>query len=166
MADVLERAGDPSAALEQLHKALKKNPEDTAVRLRLADLAYARGDAEALRRALAESLQAGAKGDELRQAITLVEGATNLEPYRIDGRKVIAEFEKWEKAGKHMDGNAARVLDYSALWVHPDGSSEMLEHEIQRMQSQEAIGKEAEQAPPEGLVLRLRVIKPDGSVLE
>ena len=166
IADVLERSGDPSAAMEQLHKALKKNPEDTAVRLRLADLAYARGDAEALRRALAESLQAGAKGDELRQAITLVEGATNLEPYRVDGRKVIAEFEKWEKSGKHMDGNAARVLDYSALWVHPDGSSEMLEHEIQRIQSQEAIGKEAEQPPPEGIVLRLRVIKPDGSVLE
>ncbi|MEO8875635.1 MAG: hypothetical protein ABI461_08620, partial [Polyangiaceae bacterium] len=31
---------------------------------------------------------------------------------------------------------------------------------------QEAIGKEAEQQPPEGLVLRLRVIKPDGSTLE
>lgn len=166
IADVLERSGDPSAAMEQLHKALKKNPEDTSVRLRLADLAYARGDAEALSRALAESLQAGAKGDELRQAITLVEGATNLEPYRIDGRKVIAEFEKWEKSGKHMEGNAARVLDYSALWVHPDGSSEMLEHEIQRIQSQEAIGKEAEQPPPEGIVLRMRVIKPDGSVLE
>jgi hypothetical protein len=42
----------------------------------------------------------------------------------------------------------------------------MLEHEILRTQSQEAIGQEAEQKPPEGLVLRLRVIKPDGSILE
>ncbi len=65
-----------------------------------------------------------------------------------------------------MDGNAARVLDYSALWVHPDAASEMLEHEILRIQSQEAIGEQAEQAPPTGLVLHLRVIKPDGSVLE
>ena len=65
-----------------------------------------------------------------------------------------------------MDGTAARVLDYSAIWVHEDGSSEMLEHEIQKLQSQEAINAESETEPPSGLVLRLRVIKPDGRVLE
>jgi len=166
IADVLERAGNPAAAAAELDKALAKNPENATVRFRLADRAFAEGDRGALRRALAESIQAGASVSELRDAITVIEGATNLEPYRIDGRQVIRDFEKWEKGGKKMAGNAARVLDYSAVWVHPDGSSEMLEHEIQRMQSQEAIGKEAEQQPPQGLVLRLRVIKPDGSVLE
>ena len=65
-----------------------------------------------------------------------------------------------------MDGNAARVLDYAATWVHPDGSSEMLEHEILRIQSQEAIGAGGRAGAPTGLVLRLRVIKPDGTVLE
>ena len=45
------------------------------------------------------------------------EGATDLEPYRKDGRAMIREFEAWEKAGHHMDGNAARVLDYAATWV-------------------------------------------------
>jgi cellulose synthase operon protein C len=35
-----------------------------------------------------------------------------------------------------------------------------------RMQSQEAVDKESEQKPPEGLVLRFRVIKPDGTILE
>ncbi|WP_394844622.1 tetratricopeptide repeat protein [Pendulispora brunnea] len=166
IADVLARAGNPAAAAAELDKALAKNPEDATVRFRLADRAFSKGDRGALRRALAESIQAGASVAELRDAITVIEGATNLEPYRIDGKQVIRDFEKWEKSGKKMAGNAARVLDYSALWVHPDGSSEMLEHEIQRMQSQEAIGKEAEQQPPQGLVLRLRVIKPDGSVLE
>jgi len=166
IADVLSRAGNPAAAAAELDKALAKNPEDASARFRLADRAFAKGERGALRRALAESIQAGASVAELRDAITVVEGATNLEPYRVDGRAVIRDFEKWEKGGKKMAGNAARVLDYSAVWVHPDGSSEMLEHEIQRMQSQEAIGKEAEQQPPQGLVLRLRVIKPDGSVLE
>ena len=136
------------------------------MRFRLADLALAKGDATALRRALAGAIQAGASGDALREAISLVEGATHLEPYRIDGRAVIRDFERWEKGGKKREGQAARVLDYAALWVHPDGSSEMLEHEIVRIQSQEAIGKEAEQEPPQGLALRLRVIKADGSVLE
>ena len=166
IADVLARSGDPSAAAAQLQKALSKHPEDAATRLRLADHAYAKGDTMALRRALAEALQAGSKGLEIREAVELIEGASLLEPYRADGRRVIREFETWEKTGKHMEGNAARVFDYAATWVHPDGSSEMLEHEILRMQSQEAVNKEAEQPPPGGLVLNLRVIKPDGSILE
>ncbi len=166
IADVLMRAGDPSAAAAQLEKALAKNPADVQARFRLADHAYAQGDTTALRRALAAALQAGAKGIEIREAVEILEGASLLEPYRKDGRKVIREFEAWEKSGKHMDGNAARILDYAAVWVHSDGSSEMLEHEIVRMQSQEAVDREAEQKPPDGLVLRFRVIKPDGSILE
>ncbi|MDB4943768.1 MAG: Cell division protein FtsK [Labilithrix sp.] len=166
VADVLARSGDPSAAAEQLQKALVKHPEDASTRLRIADHAFATGDTTALRRALAEALQAGSKGLEIREALELIEGASLLEPYRAEGRKVIREFEAWEKKGKRMEGTAARVLDYAATWVHPDGSSEMLEHEILRMQSQEAVSKEAEQPPPGGLVLNLRVIKPDGSILE
>jgi tetratricopeptide (TPR) repeat protein len=166
IADVLARSGDPSAAAGVLEKALVKHPRDAAARFRLADLAYAKGDSAALRRALAAALQAGATSDDLRAAIDLVEGATDLEPYRKDGRSIIREFQAWEKAGHHMDGTAARVLDYSAIWVHDDGSSEMLEHEIQKLQSQEAINAESETEPPTGLVLRLRVIKPDGRVLE
>ncbi|HEX4447422.1 MAG TPA: tetratricopeptide repeat protein [Polyangiaceae bacterium] len=166
IADVLARSGDPSAAAAELEKALAKHPRDVAARFRLADLAYAKGDRGSLRRALAAALQAGAGTDELRAAIDVVEGATDLEPYRKDGRAVIREYQAWEKAGHHMDGTAARVLDYSAVWVHDDGSSEMLEHEIQKLQSQEAINAESETEPPSGLVLRLRVIKPDGKVLE
>ena len=166
IADVLMRSGDPSAAAAQLEKALAKNPADVQARFRLADHAYAQGDTTALRRALAAALQAGSKGIEIREAVEILEGASLLEPYRTDGRKVIREFEAWEKSGKHMDGNAARILDYAAVWVHSDGSSEMLEHEIVRMQSQEAVDREAEQKPPDGLVLRFRVIKPDGTILE
>ncbi|MBX3229735.1 MAG: tetratricopeptide repeat protein [Labilithrix sp.] len=166
IADVLMRSGDPSAAAVELEKALQKNPADSGARLRLADAKYAAGDTTALRAALAAALQAGSKGQEIREAMEIVEGATLLDPYRTDGRKVIKEFEAWEKSGKRMEGTAARILDYAAVWVHSDGSSEMLEHEIVRMQSQEAVDKEAEQKPPDGLVLRLRVIKPDGSILE
>jgi tetratricopeptide (TPR) repeat protein len=166
IAEVLARSGDPSAAASEIEKALAKKPMDARARFRLADRAYAHGDAGALRSALAAALQAGAPSDELRAAIDLVEGATDLEPYRKDGPAVIREFEAWEKAGHHMDGTAARVLDYAAIWVHDDGSSEMLEHEIQKIQSQEAINSESETEPPSGLPLHLRVIKADGRVLE
>jgi tetratricopeptide (TPR) repeat protein/Zn-finger nucleic acid-binding protein len=166
IAGVLEQAGDPAAAAKQLETALERDRDNAKARFRLADRALSKGDESSLRRALAEALQSGASTSELRDAIALVEGATNLEGYRIDGRAAIKEFERWERGGKHMEGTAARVLDYAALWVHPDGTSEMLEHEIQRIQSQEAVSKESEQPPPQGLVLRLRVIKKDGSILE
>jgi tetratricopeptide (TPR) repeat protein len=166
IAEVLARSGDPSAAAREIEKALAKKPLDAGARFRLADRGYAGGDASALRHALAAALQAGATSDELRAAIDLLEGSTDLEPYRKDGRAVIREFEAWEKSGHHMEGTAARVLDYAAIWVHDDGSSEMLEHEIQEIQSQEAINSESETEPPNGLVLHLRVIKPDGRVLE
>jgi tetratricopeptide (TPR) repeat protein len=166
IADVLARSGDPSAAAGEIEKALAKQPRDAQARFRLADRAFAGGDTAALRRALAAALQSGSAPDELRAAIDLVEGATDLEPYRENGKAVIREFEAWEKAGHRMEGTAARVLDYAAIWAHADGSSEMLEHEIQRIQSQEAIGSESEMQPPAGLVLHLRVIKPDGRVFE
>jgi tetratricopeptide (TPR) repeat protein len=166
VADVLARAGDLTAADDEIAKALAKHPMDAPARFRLADRAFAKGDTGALRRALATALQTGASTDELRAAIDLLEGATDLEPYRADGRAVIRNYMAWEKSGHHMDGTAARVLDYAATWVHEDGSSEMLEHEIQKIQSQEAIASESETEPPTGLVLHLRVIKPDGRVLE
>ena len=92
-----------------------------------------------------------------------MEGTTELEPYRIDGPKIIKAY---EASGTEMEGNAARVLDYSAVWIHPDGTSRMLEHELIRIQSQEAIGKMAEQKLPNGLLLKMRVIKKDGTILE
>ncbi len=166
VAEVLARSGDHVAAATELARELAKQPLDAQARFRLADGAYAKGDTGALRRELVAALQAGAASGELRTAIDLLEGATDLEPYRKDGRALIREFESWERAGHHMDGTAARVLDYAAIRVHGDGSSEMLEHEIQKIQSQEAINSESETEPPSGLVLHLRVIKADGRVLE
>ncbi len=166
LADVLAREGDPTAAITQLEKALAKDPLDAPARFSLADASFAKGHVNALRKALADALAEGAKATELRDAIDLLEGATSLEPWRLDGKKQIRDFEAWEKKGHRMEGTAARVLDYSALWVHPDGSSDMLEHEILRIQAQEEIGRESEQAPPTGIILHLRVIKPDGTQLE
>jgi cellulose synthase operon protein C len=158
------RAGKANDPIVSLERALTKNPRDAGARLATADVLFARGDKSSLRSALASAIQAGGGTDELRGAIELVEGMTELEPYRIDGREVIKAYEKDPDA---LEGTAARVLDYSALWVHPDGSARMLEHEIVRVQSQEAIGKLAEQrVPPNALVLRMRVLKKDGRVLE
>ena len=72
----------------------------------------------------------------------------------------------FERSGVDLGGTAARVLDYSAVWAHADGSSRLLEHEIIRVQSAEAIGDMAEQPLRAGVFLKLRVRKKDGRVLE
>ncbi len=160
---LLTRAGAQTESLEGLERAVRKAPGNSSARLALADARMARGDRGALRASLIEAIQTGADTDALREAIELVEGTTELTPYRIDGKKVIAEF---EASGTTMPGTAARVLDYSALWVHADGSARMLEHEIIGIQSREGIAEHAEQQLPRGLVLRIRTIKKDGRVLE
>lgn len=161
--DVMVRAGNESETWKKLEAAIKKNPKNSRARLDLADAHLAAGKTGALARALADAVQAGGNTASLEEALDLIEGTTALEPYRIDGRQVIRDY---EARGQHMPGTAARVLDYAAVWVHSDGSSRMLEHEVIRVQSAEAIAKFAEHPRLQGLVLHMRVIKQNGQVLE
>jgi tetratricopeptide (TPR) repeat protein len=161
--DVMVRQGNDDETWKKLEAAIKKAPRQDEPRLALADARYALGDRMALVQAIIESVQAGAPTGRLEAAIDLVEGATELAPYRIDTASVIRDFERKNEA---LGGTAARVLDYSALWIKSDGSSRMLEHEIVRVQSSEAIGDMAEQPIRAGTFLKLRVLKRDGSVLE
>lgn len=157
------RQGHVSDLWKKLEAAVQKEPMNARARLELADAKYASGDDRALRHGLADAVEAGANPNAISGAIDLVEGATELEPYRLDAREIIAAY---EKSGRSMPGTAARILDYAALWVRTDGSSRMLEHEIIRLQSAEAISTFAEHRALEGLVLHMRVIKKDGSTLE
>jgi tetratricopeptide (TPR) repeat protein len=163
IADVLRQAGQSTEGIPLLERAVARKPRDASLRLGLADARLAADQKLALRNAIADAILQGASTAELSDAAELVEGMTELEPYRIDAQKIIKEY---EAAGVEMEGNAARVLDYAAVWIHPDGSSRMLEHELLRIQSQEAIGKLAEQKLPNGLLLAMRVIKKDGRIYE
>jgi cellulose synthase operon protein C len=167
-ADLLVRAGRRSESLGLLEKALADEPLDPRARTRLADARLSMGELPALRRALADAIQAGAETDELRSAIELVEGMLELEPYRKDAALAIASYQASPSATAPGPGagNAARVLDYAAIWVHRDGSARMLEHEILHMRTREAIVEHAEQRIPRGRVLRIRTVKADGRVFE
>jgi len=160
--DLLVRAGRRKESLDALEMALKSDPDDPEARLAVADARFARGDEDALTDALVDAIQTGAEDGPLRTAIQLVEGVTDLEPYRRDGLKVVREA---EKRGVELPGTAVRILDYGALWVSGDGTARMLEHEIIRVQSREGIARHVEQSP-RGLILNLRTIKADGTILE
>jgi len=163
IADLLTRAGATRESMKALEAAVQKKPQDAGARLALADARFAAGEKGALRKALVDAILAGAEPAPLRDAIELIDGITELSPYRIDGEKAITEY---EASGRSMPGTAARVLDYSAIWVHPDGSARMLEYEIIGVQSREAIQELAEQRLPRGIILKLRTVKRDGRVLE
>ncbi len=160
--DLSIRAGHTSDSATRLKALIDENPTSTAVHLAKADWALAHGDAAALHKQVASAVALGADPGPIVDAIDLVEGMTELQPYRLDARAVIAEY---ERQGRHLAGTAARVLDYAVVWVRADGSSRMLEHEIVRIQSAEAISRFAEQRL-EGLILNMRVIKSDGRTLE
>jgi len=163
ISDVMIRMGDSKALWEKLKSILIKNPKNAEARLSLADANLASGQQHALWRSIVEAVQSGAPTDDLRDALDLIEGLTELEPFRVDGPQVIREF---EQSGRELQGTAARVLDYSALWIHADASARMLEHEVVRIQSAEAIREFSEYTPPNGIILHLRVIKQDGTTLE
>ncbi|MEI9941603.1 MAG: hypothetical protein WDO69_30680 [Pseudomonadota bacterium] len=161
--DVMVRAGDEKETWNKLEAMIKKEPRNARARLDLADARYASGSHDALVRALVDAVQNGAPTAPLEQALDLVEGLSELEPYRLKTQPLIDEY---EKSGTVLPGTAARVLDYAAFWIHADGSSRMLEHELIKVQSAEAISTMAEQQLQNGLILHMRVIKKDGKVLE
>jgi predicted Zn-dependent protease len=164
--EVLHRAGDVSRAEELIGELKKRFPRDAAAKLSVADLLIAKHNINALDDALRDATREALPTQELERASWALRQSALLESYRTEGKRAIADFETWRKRGNDLAGTTARVLDYSAIWVKSDGSSDLLEHQVQRIQSQEAITRESEMAPPEGLLLRLRVIKPDGRELE
>jgi cellulose synthase operon protein C len=159
---LLLQAGDNSRLLESLEAAVKKEPRDSHSRLALADARLAAGEKDALARALVDAIERGAEPTVIAEAIDLLEGQSVLEPYRLDARKVIAEY---EASGTHQPGTSARVLDYGAVFLRSDGSHEFLEHEVIRLQSEEGIRQFAEMDAG-GHLLHLRVLKKDGRILE
>lgn len=173
--DLLTRAGRSAETFTMLEKELADDPRSEPRRLALADARYAAGDRRALRDALVDAIQRGAPTDALRDAIEIVEGSNELSSYRIDGLKTIRDYQASgaakldaadPKAPTAAKGNAARVLDYSALWIHSDGTARMLEHEILHMRSREAIGDHGELRIPRGALLHLRTVKANGTVYE
>jgi cellulose synthase operon protein C len=163
VSDVMVRAGNENETWKKLEAAIEKDKKEEEPRLALADAYLASNKHDALIQAIVQATQAGAPTDRLEGALDLVEGATELEPFRMNSERVIADF---EKSGASLEGTAARVLDYSAVWVKSDGSSRLLEHEIVRVQSGEAITEMAEQPLRGGMFLKLRVVKKDGRTLE
>ena len=165
LVELARARGDHAEATNRALALLADMPEDDALRADLADLLVARGDTAEARAALDRELaRAPAQLAGLFRMRALLTRRDDLEPWRLDGRRVLADF---EASGRRYDGSAVLVLDYTVRRNYADGSALELTHNIVRVQSQEAVDEHGEFALPQGATLyRIRTLKADGRVLE
>ncbi len=137
---------DPRQVLRAIDGSLSEGQRGAAVR--------------SLQSALEEEPEAMAGLRQLRRDLT---GESDFEPYRQDGREVIARYEAGEI--QHPDAPQVLVFDYMVTRVYSDGSARNLIHQIYRVQSEEAVERLG-QLSLGGHILTLRSIKPDGRIME
>jgi len=101
---------------------------------------------------------------DLRRTLERLTGRSVMQPYRIDGRKVVAAYQHGATQG---DTPAVGVQDRLVTRFFADGSSLNLTHNIVELLTKEGIERWGEVELPRGAdLLTLRTIKADGSVRE
>ena len=166
LADSLVERGRLEEAVEVLRELVDAAPRSTTYRLRLVDALVAAHRGVEADRALQEGLALDPESAELELACRERSG-DHGPPYgadRIDGRRVIAEF---EAAHATYDGPAVFVLDRAVRRVFATGGQRTITHNIVKVLTKEGIDRWGEWTLPLGAeLLSLAAWKADGSRLE
>jgi len=165
LAEAQRGAGDLEGSAATMQRILELRPGYADVAQRRADLRIALGGPAVAEQELARAL-ALRPGEmaTLRRPLALLEGRAPMQPYRLDGRKVVRDF---EASGRTYEAPAVLVLDYTVVRLFEDGSSLELTHNVIRVQSPEGIERYGEFEPPGGAeLLVVRTVKADGTLLE
>lgn len=165
LAQAFRGAGEVDREAEVLERLLELMPEDRTALGDLVDLEVARGQRARAVDRLGRSLAATPTDRVMERRIReLLTGSELLEPLRVDGRQVIADY---EASGVTYEQPSVLLLDRTLFRVYPDGSIAELTHNITRVQSDEGIELDGEFHLPRGaMLLTIRTIKADGQVLE
>ncbi len=164
LAESLLAGGDAPGAIATLRALIADRPRVANYRVKLADALVAAGDAPGATRVITDGLALSPEAMELHRALLALGERSPIEPYRVDGREVIAAF---EKAGHAYEAPAVIVLDRTVTRVFDNGARLTLTHNIVRVQNKDGIDKWGEVSIPEGAdVLLLRTVKADGSTRE
>ncbi len=155
--------GQDTTPLLSSLRSLRPNAPDAVIAL--SDLALKKGGrseaVQVLQEAIDKKPRSMAAARRVRDALLF---GHELDEFRLDGKKVIAAF---ERSGRVYDHPQVLVLDYTVSRVLSDGSMLELTHNIFRAQSDEAVDALGEfSAPPGADLLKLRSIKADGTTLE
>ncbi len=163
--ELLRASGRYEEARAAARALLAEMPEDDALRADLADLEVAAGRPAEARAMLSHELaRRPAELASLYRMRSYLAGREDLQPWRLDGRQVLRDF---EASGHTYESAAVLVLDYTVRRSYPDGSAMELTHNVVRVQTQEGADAFGEFQLPEGATLwRIRTLKADGRVLE
>lgn len=171
LAETLAQAGDEAGAAAELTHLVARYPRASHYRRQLADALYAIGQPARARRVIEDGLAETPESEELHRALAALcddEGRCPgiMDPFRVDGRAVIAAFEA-DKTRPKWETPAIIVLDRTVTRVFPTGARLTLTHNIIRVQDKDAIDKFGEVTiPPDADVLTLRTVKADGTTRE
>ncbi len=163
--ELLRASGRRDEARAAARELLAQMPEDDALRADLADMDVAAGLTGEARATLDRELATRpAELASLYRMRAFLAGREDLQPWRLDGRRVLRDF---EASGHTYESAAVLVLDYTVRRAYPDGSALELTHNVVRVQTQEGADAFGEFQLPDGATLwRIRTLKADGRVLE
>jgi tetratricopeptide (TPR) repeat protein len=176
LAETLAMRGDAASLREAASlfgELVARDPRATHARRQLADVKIALGDVAGARRVVEEGLAETPESTELYRALealcdrdaTTVKSCGGIEPWRVDGHAVIAEYEK--RGGSSWRSPAVIVLDRTVTRVYPTGARLTLTHNIIQVLAKDGLDKFGEVKIPDGAdVLLLRTVKRDGSTRE
>ncbi len=172
LSELLVEAKRPLEALPLRKELVQRFSRRVRYRLLLSDLLIALGDSAQAKRTLEVGAEQNPESRELLQALRVFcrqkTGCAPIDRFRIDGKQVIADFERQGKLGRPAyQSPAVLLLDRTVVVVHKSGARSTLTHNIVQVLGKDGIDKWAEVEIPEGAeVLTLRTIKADGSVRE
>ena len=165
LAEAQRGGGELEAAVETMGRILTLRPGYADIEQKRADVRIALSGTEVAARLLARALALRpGEMSTLRRPLAVLEGRAPMQAYRLDGAKVVRDF---EASGRTYEAPAVLVLDYTVVRFFDDGSSLELTHNVIRVQSPEGIERYGEFGPPAGAeLLTVRTVKADGTLLE
>lgn len=156
---------DLGAATSTLLRLKELSPRSVSQYIDLANLYIERGQPETALSTINQALVELPESAELAKARHALGQPDAMEPYRIDGKRVVKEFES--RHGVYSGESAVLLLDRTVMRVFPSGARLSLTHNIIRVLTKEGIERFGEIHIPDGAeVLTLRTIKADGTTRE
>jgi tetratricopeptide (TPR) repeat protein len=171
-AEALAQSGRAREAAEAFAKLAARYPRRTSYWREHADALIALGQVDAARKVLVDGLAEAPESTDLHRAHeALCQSApcSVIDPFRVDGREVIAAYlaDLHGKKRPAYQSPSVIVLDRTVTRVFATGARLTVTHNIIQVLTKDGIDKWGEVTVPEGAdVLTLRTVKADGSTRE
>jgi tetratricopeptide (TPR) repeat protein len=142
----------------------KRYPRYSSFKKQIADLHVEKGDLEEARSWYRRALDVDPGFHPVREILRRLEGGEDPEfkAYEVDA---LALLRQAPDASRFPRATSLAVLDDLVIRFYEDGSNRRITHQLFKIQSERGVEKHATFHPGEEL-LDLKVIRPDGSVLE